>query len=62
MNEVEGIDLDEVVAEVQAADPEIPLDEAVSIAADRAEALEEDRAETLREAPTAAAKPASDSR
>jgi predicted PurR-regulated permease PerM len=47
VNEVEGIDLDEVVAEVQAADPDIPLDEAVSIAADRAEALEEDREEAL---------------
>jgi ribosomal protein L12E/L44/L45/RPP1/RPP2 len=59
VNEVEGIDLDEVVAEVQAADPDIPLDEAVSIAADRAEALEEDRAEAPPEAPTAEAKPRS---
>jgi predicted PurR-regulated permease PerM len=45
VNEVPGIDLEEVVAEMQAADPELPLYEAVSIAADRAEALDEDPAE-----------------
>jgi len=45
VDEVEGIDLAEVVAQVQAADPEIPLDEAVAIAADRAEALIEDRSQ-----------------
>jgi putative heme transporter len=45
VNEVEGIDLEEVVAEVQAADPEATLDEAVAIAADRAEALVEGRFE-----------------
>jgi len=45
VDEVEGIELEEVVAEIQAADPEVPIDEAVSIAADRAEALLEDRAE-----------------
>lgn len=39
VNEVEGIDLDEAVAEVRAADPDITLDEAVAIAADQAEAL-----------------------
>jgi predicted PurR-regulated permease PerM len=39
VNEVEGIDLDETVAEVRAADPDITLDEAVAIAADQAEAL-----------------------
>jgi predicted PurR-regulated permease PerM len=43
VQEVEGIDLEEVVAEMQAADPELPLAEAVSIAADRAEALTGDR-------------------
>jgi predicted PurR-regulated permease PerM len=43
VQEVEGIDLEEVVAEMQEADPELPLSEAVSIAADRAEALTEDR-------------------
>lgn len=47
VDEVEGIDLDETVAEVQAADPEVPLDEAVAIAADRAEALLQDRSEAL---------------
>ncbi len=45
VEEVEGIDLDDVVAEVQAASPELPLDEAVSIAADQAEALQEVRSE-----------------
>ncbi len=45
VDEVEGIELEDVVAEVQAADPEIPLDEAVAIAADQAEALEEDRSQ-----------------
>jgi predicted PurR-regulated permease PerM len=39
VNEVEGIDLEEAVAEVRAADPDITLDEAVAIAADQAEAL-----------------------
>ncbi|HXI45244.1 MAG TPA: AI-2E family transporter [Candidatus Acidoferrales bacterium] len=46
VDEVEGIDLESVVEEMQAADPELPLYEAVAIAADRAEALTEDRAET----------------
>jgi predicted PurR-regulated permease PerM len=45
VNEVEGIELEEVVAEIQAADPDMPISEAVSIAADRAEALLEDRSE-----------------
>jgi predicted PurR-regulated permease PerM len=62
VNEVEGIDLEEVVAEVQAADPDMPLDEAVSIAADRAEALVEDREEAALEGPTAEAKPPSGTR
>jgi predicted PurR-regulated permease PerM len=51
VDEVDGIDLEEVVAEVQAADPGIPLDEAVAIAADRAEALVEDRTQALDASP-----------
>jgi predicted PurR-regulated permease PerM len=47
VEEVEGIDLEDIVAEMQAADPELPLYEAVSIAADRAEALIGDRSEAL---------------
>ena len=39
VNEVEGISLEDTLAEVRAADPDIPLDEAVAIAADQAEAL-----------------------
>ena len=39
VNEVEGINLEDTLAEVRAADPDIPLDEAVAIAADQAEAL-----------------------
>jgi predicted PurR-regulated permease PerM len=50
VDEVEGIDLEDVVAEMQAADPEISRDEAVAIAADRAEALVEDRSQALAEA------------
>jgi len=44
VNEVEGIDLETAVEEMQAADPDLPLYEAVAIAADRAEELTEDRA------------------
>jgi len=51
VEEVEGIDLDEVVAEIRAEDPELPLYEAVSIAADRAEALTEEQADTPPPAP-----------
>ena len=39
VNEVEGIELEEVVAEIQAEDPEVQVEEAVAIAADRAEAM-----------------------
>ncbi len=39
VNEVEGIELDEVVAEIQAENPEVEVEEAVAIAADRAEAI-----------------------
>jgi predicted PurR-regulated permease PerM len=39
VNEVEGIELDEAVAAIQAEHPEIEVDEAVGIAADQAEAL-----------------------
>ena len=49
VNEVEGIELDEAVAAIQAEHPEIELDEAVGIAADQAEALLE--ADAVRGAP-----------
>ena len=39
VNEVEGIELEEVVAEIQAENPEVEVEEAVAIAADRAEAM-----------------------
>lgn len=39
VDEVEGIDLDEAVAAIQAENPEVELEEAVGIAADQAEAL-----------------------
>ena len=39
VNEVEGIDLEDVVAEIQADNPEIPVEDAVAMAADRAEAM-----------------------
>jgi predicted PurR-regulated permease PerM len=39
VDEVEGISLEDTLAEVRAVDPEIPLDEAVAIAADQAEEL-----------------------
>ena len=39
VEEVEGIDLEDAVAEVQASDPDIELDEAVAIAAEQAEAI-----------------------
>ena len=39
MNEVEGIELEEVVAEIQAENPEVHVEEAVAIAADRVEAM-----------------------
>jgi predicted PurR-regulated permease PerM len=41
VNEVEGIELEEVVAEIQADNPEIEVEEAVSLAAERAEAIVE---------------------
>jgi predicted PurR-regulated permease PerM len=59
VDEVEGIDLAEVIAQVQAADPEIPLDEAVAIAADRAEALIEDRSQARAAAPVPGDEPGS---
>ena len=52
VEEVAGIDLEDVVAEMQAANPELPLYEAVSIAADRAEALVKDQSEDLAAAST----------
>ncbi len=39
VNEVEGIELEEVVAEIRAENPEVHVEEAVAIAADRAEAM-----------------------
>jgi predicted PurR-regulated permease PerM len=39
VNEVEGIELAEVVAEIQAENPEVHVEEAVAMAADRAEAM-----------------------
>jgi predicted PurR-regulated permease PerM len=39
VNEVEGIELEDVVAEIQAENPEVPVEEAVAIAAARAEAM-----------------------
>lgn len=39
VNEVEGIELEEMVAEIQAENPEVQVEEAVAIAADRAEAM-----------------------
>jgi predicted PurR-regulated permease PerM len=45
VDEVEGINLEDTVAEVRAANPEITLDEAVAIAADQAEAIVADQVE-----------------
>ena len=60
VNEVEGIDLEEAVAEVRAADPDITLDEAVAIAADQAEALvAEDEADDEAAKPLPSEPPAS---
>lgn len=39
VNEVEGIELDEVVAAIQAENPEVEVEEAVAMAADHAEAM-----------------------
>ena len=44
VNEVEGIELEEVVAEILADNPEIPVEDAVAMAADRAEAMLETEA------------------
>ncbi len=46
VNEVEGIDLEDAVAEVRAVDPDIPLDEAVAIAADQADQIAAERGDT----------------
>jgi predicted PurR-regulated permease PerM len=53
VDEVEGIDLEDTVAEVRAADPDISLDEAVAIAADQAEAIVADQEEALHSGPPA---------
>ncbi len=39
--EVPGMELKETVAEIQAANPDVPLEDAVNIAADRAEAIDD---------------------
>jgi predicted PurR-regulated permease PerM len=46
VDEVEGMDLETLVDEMQAADPALPLYDAVAIAADRAEELVEERADS----------------
>jgi predicted PurR-regulated permease PerM len=53
VDEVEGIDLADTVAEVRAADADISLDEAVAIAADQAEEIVADHAEAPRTEPPA---------
>lgn len=45
VDEVEGISLEDTIAEVRAADPNISLDEAVAIAADQAEAMTAEQAD-----------------
>lgn len=45
VNEVEGIDLEDAVAEIQAEHPEIDVEDAVAMAADQAEAIVEADAE-----------------
>lgn len=47
VDEVEGIDLEDTVAEVRAANPEISLDEAVAIAADQAEDMVADQPDPI---------------
>jgi len=41
VNEVEGLDLEDMVAEIQAEDPSVEVEEAVAIAAERAESIRE---------------------
>jgi predicted PurR-regulated permease PerM len=53
VDEVEGIDLADTVAEVRAADADISLDEAVAIAADQADEIVADQAEARRTEPPA---------
>jgi predicted PurR-regulated permease PerM len=50
VNEVEGIELSEVVAEIQAENPEFEVEDAVAMAADRAEAMLDADAEAVYEA------------
>lgn len=45
VDEVEGISLEDTIAEVRAGDPDISLDEAVAIAADQAEAITAEQAD-----------------
>ena len=65
VKETEGIDLEEEVAEIQAANPEVEVEDAVAIAAERAEAIMEgDEAdqgsETYQATEAAAGAPAAD--
>jgi hypothetical protein len=43
VSEVEGLDVEEVVAELQAEEPGLPVEDAVAIAAARAEAIQDAR-------------------
>jgi len=43
VREVEGIEVEEVVAEIQAEDPQVPVEDAVAIAAERAETIQENK-------------------
>jgi predicted PurR-regulated permease PerM len=60
VDEVEGIDLADAVAEVRAADPGIPLDDAVAIAADQAEAITADQSESSDQVETLPPEPPSE--
>jgi predicted PurR-regulated permease PerM len=53
VNEVDGIELDEAVAAIQADNPGVEIEQAVAIAADQAEAIAADQAEAELEADTA---------
>jgi hypothetical protein len=53
VEEVEGIELEDAVAEARAADPDITLDEAVALAAEQAEAITAAEDEALHPEPPA---------
>jgi predicted PurR-regulated permease PerM len=50
VNEVDGIELDEAVAAIQADNPDVEIEQAVAMAADQAEAIAADQAEAEFEA------------